>query len=111
MRSRSGFTHFAEGSKSASSSTSQICSSFSGGIVSEVLRVLLEKYGKGWDDRGVEKILGKTPFEAAAAIVGDYELPFTRDGWCNIKALPGANRLIKHLKAHGVPMALASNSR
>ncbi|KAK9085089.1 hypothetical protein Sjap_025500 [Stephania japonica] len=92
------------------------------GIVSEVLRVFLEKYGKGWDDRGAEKILGKTPFEAAAAIVEDYELPFTVDGflselnpmftdrWCNIKALPGANRLIKHLKAHGVPMAVASNS-
>lgn len=30
--------------------------------------------------------------------------------WCNIKALPGANRLIKHLHGHGVPMALASNS-
>lgn len=30
--------------------------------------------------------------------------------WCNIKALPGANRLIKHLKTHAVPMALASNS-
>lgn len=30
--------------------------------------------------------------------------------WCNIKALPGANRLIKHLSDHGVPMALASNS-
>jgi beta-phosphoglucomutase-like phosphatase (HAD superfamily) len=30
--------------------------------------------------------------------------------WCNIKALPGANRLIKHLKSNGVPMALASNS-
>lgn len=30
--------------------------------------------------------------------------------WHNIKALPGANRLIKHLKSHGVPMALASNS-
>lgn len=30
--------------------------------------------------------------------------------WCNIKALPGANRLIKHFSSHGVPMALASNS-
>ncbi|BAF26235.1 Os10g0209300 [Oryza sativa Japonica Group] len=30
--------------------------------------------------------------------------------WCNIKALPGANRLIKHLKSNGVPAALASNS-
>lgn len=30
--------------------------------------------------------------------------------WCNIKALPGSNRLIKHLSGHRVPMALASNS-
>jgi HAD superfamily hydrolase (TIGR01509 family) len=31
-------------------------------------------------------------------------------GWCNIKPLPGANRLIKHLRSNGVPTALASNS-
>ncbi|XP_030931297.1 bifunctional riboflavin kinase/FMN phosphatase-like [Quercus lobata] len=30
--------------------------------------------------------------------------------WCNIKAQPGANCLIKHFGGHGVPMALASNS-
>ena len=30
--------------------------------------------------------------------------------WAEAKALPGANRLIKHLKKNGVPMALASNS-
>uniref|UniRef100_A0A452YCK3 Riboflavin kinase n=1 Tax=Aegilops tauschii subsp. strangulata TaxID=200361 RepID=A0A452YCK3_AEGTS len=30
--------------------------------------------------------------------------------WGNIKALPGANRLIKHLKSSRVPAALASNS-
>ncbi|KAK7273930.1 hypothetical protein RIF29_14998 [Crotalaria pallida] len=29
--------------------------------------------------------------------------------WANAKALPGANRLIKHLRKNGVPMALASN--
>ncbi|XP_059659724.1 bifunctional riboflavin kinase/FMN phosphatase isoform X2 [Cornus florida] len=32
------------------------------------------------------------------------------DGTLLNTALPGANRLIKHLKGHGVPMALASNS-
>uniref|UniRef100_A0A2P2M3V0 Bifunctional riboflavin kinase/FMN phosphatase isoform X2 n=1 Tax=Rhizophora mucronata TaxID=61149 RepID=A0A2P2M3V0_RHIMU len=31
--------------------------------------------------------------------------------WCNIKLCPGANRLIKHLSLHNVPMALASNSQ
>ncbi|MED6183686.1 hypothetical protein PIB30_040071 [Stylosanthes scabra] len=74
----------------------------------------------GW--KGTHKIVGKTPLEAAAAIVEDYQLscstiefvsqisPLFSDQWCNIKALPGANRLLKHLKNHGVPMALASNS-
>ncbi|KAF7803546.1 bifunctional riboflavin kinase/FMN phosphatase [Senna tora] len=194
------------------------------GIVSDVLKVFLSKYGKQWDGREAHKIVGKTPFEASAAIVEDYGLPCSTsefisgisplfsdhcnclhklayplsttggrchwlklktshcaqailkffaklenlrndlgtnwnvilnfilhdtgrnfidmqilgyfslrrsavqillmfletefdlevklayNRWCNIKALPGANRLIKHLRNHGVPMALASNS-
>ncbi|KAH7516001.1 hypothetical protein FEM48_Zijuj10G0088200 [Ziziphus jujuba var. spinosa] len=92
------------------------------GIVSDVLRVHLVKYGKKWDGREAKNIVGKTPFEAAAAVVEDYELPCTTSEliseitpmfstqWCNIKPLAGANRLIKHLGSHGVPMALASNS-
>lgn len=41
-----------------------------------------------------------------------FEFLFTtvKCRWGNIKALPGANRLIKHFSSHGVPMALASNS-
>ncbi|KAI3456334.1 hypothetical protein Pfo_012997 [Paulownia fortunei] len=92
------------------------------GIVSDVLRVYLVKYGKQWDGRGAHRIVGKTPYEAAAAIVEDFGLPITTDEllseitpifsekWCNIKAQPGANRLINHLRGHGVSMALASNS-
>ncbi|GAV76484.1 Flavokinase domain-containing protein/HAD_2 domain-containing protein [Cephalotus follicularis] len=92
------------------------------GIVRDVLNVFLVKYGKQWDGREAHKIIGKTPFEAAAAVVKDYGLPcetdefmaeitpIFSDQWCNIKALPGANRLIKHLSGHGVPMAVASNS-
>jgi len=92
------------------------------GIVSEVLKVYLVKYGKQWDGRGAHKIVGKTPLEAAAVIVEDYGLPISvnefvseitpmfTDQWYNIKALPGANRLINYLRGHNVPMALASNS-
>ncbi|KAI3988185.1 hypothetical protein MKX01_011974 [Papaver californicum] len=92
------------------------------GIVGDILKVLLVKYGKQWDAKMAHRILGKTPIESATAIVEDYKLPCTTDEfmseitpmfserWCNIKALPGATRLIKHLKGHGVPMALASNS-
>ncbi|XP_057512992.1 bifunctional riboflavin kinase/FMN phosphatase [Actinidia eriantha] len=92
------------------------------GIVSEVLKGYLVKYGKRWDGIGAHSIVGKTPREAAAVIVEDYGLPLSidefvseitpmcSDQWFNIKALPGANRLINHLKGHNVRMALASNS-
>ncbi|EEF37699.1 riboflavin kinase/fmn adenylyltransferase, putative [Ricinus communis] len=92
------------------------------GIVSDILKVFLVKYGKQWDGREGNRIVGKTPFEAAATIVEDYKLPcpteefiaeitpMFSDQWCKIKPLPGANRLIKHFIGHNVPMALASNS-
>ncbi|KVH89608.1 HAD-like domain-containing protein [Cynara cardunculus var. scolymus] len=92
------------------------------GIVCEVLKAYLVKYEKKWDGREAHKIIGKTPIEAAAAIVEDYGLPLSKedllseispmfsDQWCKLKALPGAYRLITHLRGHGVQMALASNS-
>lgn len=92
------------------------------GMFSEVLKTSLVKYGKEWDGREKHKIVGKTPLEEAAIIVEDYGLPCAKhefvnevysmfgDHLCKVKALPGANRLIKHLSGHGVPMALASNS-
>ncbi|CAH9072472.1 unnamed protein product [Cuscuta epithymum] len=92
------------------------------GIVTDILKLFLVKYGKQWDGREVHKVVGKTPVEAAAVVVEDYEIPLTKEEllsqitpmfserWSNIKALPGADRLIDHFKSHGVPMALASNS-
>ncbi|KAG2410957.1 Bifunctional riboflavin kinase/FMN phosphatase FMN phosphatase [Vigna angularis] len=44
------------------------------GIVGNVLKVLLGEYGKEWDGREVHKIIGRKPFEAAAAVVQDDEL-------------------------------------
>lgn len=45
------------------------------GIVCNVLKVSLGKYGKEWDGRETLQIAGKTPFEAASAVVEDYGLP------------------------------------
>ena len=45
------------------------------GIVNEVLKIVLVKYGKKWDKRRAQRIVGKTPLEAVTAIVEDYELP------------------------------------
>lgn len=93
-----------------------------GGLVRKVVKTLLLKYGKQWDGREALSIVGKSPVEAADAIVEMYKLPCSTDQfmsdimpmlserWCDIKELPGATRLIKHLHVHGIPLTLASNS-
>lgn len=48
-------------------------------IVSDVMRGYLVKYGKQWDGRGAQKIIGKTPYEGGAAIVEEYGLPITTE--------------------------------
>jgi len=91
-------------------------------VVSNVVKPFLVKNGKTWDSKKAHKLVGKTPYEAAAVVLEDYGLPYSTEEflsmitpmfseqWCNIKPLPGANRLIKHLRSNGVPTALASNS-
>ncbi|XP_021846711.1 bifunctional riboflavin kinase/FMN phosphatase isoform X1 [Spinacia oleracea] len=92
------------------------------GVITDVMKSFLVKYGKLWDGRETLKIVGKTPLEASTAVVEAYELPCTAEEFVkeftpmfsdhlnNIKPLPGANRLINHLHGHGIPIALASNS-
>ncbi|KAG1346749.1 putative (DL)-glycerol-3-phosphatase 2 [Cocos nucifera] len=87
-----------------------------------ILKEFLAKYGKVPDAEKEESRLGQMHKEAAAAIVKDYDLPLSADEfseaimpmyqekWPQAKALPGVNRLIRHLRKHGVPLALASNS-
>ncbi|GAU27072.1 hypothetical protein TSUD_103810, partial [Trifolium subterraneum] len=88
-----------------------------------VLNEFLGKYGKELNkEREEKKRLGMTQKDSAALIVKDYQLPLTsdqfikeinplyRERWREVKALPGANRIIKHFVKNGVPMALASNS-
>ncbi|KAL5151732.1 Bifunctional riboflavin kinase/FMN phosphatase [Glycine soja] len=88
-----------------------------------VLNEFLARYGKELDrEKEEKKRLGMTQKDSAAIIVNDYELPLTpdqfikeitplyRERWAKAKALPGANRLVKHLQKNGVPMGLASNS-
>ena len=47
--------------------------------MSEVLKVFLVKYEKQWNGKAAHKLVGMTPFEAAAVIVEDFELPCTTD--------------------------------
>eukprot|EP00897_Mesotaenium_endlicherianum_P002821 jgi/Mesen1/2567/ME000162S01696 len=91
-------------------------------LVAEVAKILVEKYGKTWDPRGAEDRLGKRPIEGARSTVEQFGLPITpaeylaqslellSARWHKAKALPGVERMIRHLSHHGIPMALASSS-
>ena len=49
------------------------------GVVSDVLRVFLGKHGKEWDGREAQRVIGKMPLEAAAAVVEEYGLSCGKD--------------------------------
>ncbi|KAF3661465.1 14-3-3 protein 9 [Capsicum annuum] len=92
-------------------------------LTKEILKEFLAGYGKVPDKEKEKKRLGMAQKEYAIGIVSDYDLPLMpdeyiqavmplyHDKWLQAKALPGANRLIRHFYEHGVPIALASNSK
>ncbi|RVW69598.1 Bifunctional riboflavin kinase/FMN phosphatase [Vitis vinifera] len=87
------------------------------------LKEFLENHGKVLDSENEDKRLGMGPQESAIDVIKEYDLPLTpqqffdeiipiyKEKWPKAKPLPGANRLISHLHKHGVPFALASNSK
>ncbi|RVW69596.1 Bifunctional riboflavin kinase/FMN phosphatase [Vitis vinifera] len=92
-------------------------------VTKNVLKEFLEKYGKVIDREQEDTRLGISQLEAAIAVIKEYDLPLTprqfideispiyKERWPTAKPLPGVNRLMKHLQKHGVPFALASNSK
>lgn len=91
-------------------------------VISEVAQLLVEQHGKEWTGEGAEDRIGKRPLDGARATVLQYSLPCTAEEflqqtvglvearWGAAKALPGAQRLLSHLRAGGVKMAVASSS-
>ncbi|KAL1812772.1 hypothetical protein ACET3Z_022837 [Daucus carota] len=88
----------------------------------DVLKDYLEGYGKEVDQKKEDMRSGMSHHEFRLAIIKEYDLlitpdqfteeirPMYRERWLLARALPGANRLIKHLHNQKVPFALASNS-
>ncbi|KAH9948956.1 HAD-like protein [Amylocystis lapponica] len=94
-------------------------------VYTDVTNDILAKYGKEmtWDIKA--GLMGKPEREAAAHLLSFFpDLPaaFTPDvylaqrnalqdaRWPSVRPLPGAVRLVRHLHAHGVPLALATGS-
>eukprot|EP00892_Ulva_mutabilis_P000274 jgi/Ulvmu1/10247/UM060_0048.1 len=88
----------------------------------KVGQAIAAKYGKQLTKEVVVKALGKRPLESWDIIRKELDIPATaqelfalsepelQKRWPTVEALPGARRLLKHLSAHGIPLALATST-
>ncbi|KAG2193672.1 hypothetical protein INT47_002314 [Mucor saturninus] len=93
-------------------------------VYTEVTQQILDKHANGvkftWDVKS--KLMGRTGDESATMVVETYKLPMTvpeyleimstiqEDLFPHVMILPGVEKFVRHLKAHGIPMAVATSS-
>ncbi|KAI8077039.1 HAD-like domain-containing protein [Thamnidium elegans] len=93
-------------------------------VYTEVTQQILDKYANGvkftWDVKS--KLMGRTGDESATMVVETYKLPMTVKEYLNITSiiqedlfphvtiLPGVEKLVRHLKKHNIPVAVATSS-
>jgi len=91
-------------------------------IYTAVTREIVGKFGKTYDWDLKARMIGRPAPESARMLVDALQLPITpqqyldrraelsRDAFAACDALPGAERLVRHLHRHEVPMAVATSS-
>lgn len=91
-------------------------------LYTEVTQCIAEPYGKVYTWEIKQTIMGLQREAAAAAIVKALDLPITAEEYVeistekinqlmgNCKMMPGAERLVKHLKQNNIPIAVATSS-
>lgn len=93
-------------------------------VYTEVTQQILDKYADGvkftWDVKS--QLMGRSGNESAAMVVDTYKLPMSVKEYLDItaiiqedlfphaKLLPGVEKLIRHLHAHDIPIAVATSS-
>jgi pseudouridine-5'-monophosphatase len=91
-------------------------------IYTEVTQHIVGRFGKVFDWSVKGNMIGRGAHEAAAYLVETLELPISADDYLAereslmreafpaARALPGAERLVRHLARHAVPIAVATSS-
>lgn len=91
-------------------------------LYSQAAQTLASRYGKKFTWELDKRVLGTPDADAARLIVDSLGLPLTpseffgainrmcEQSYQHTKLMPGAERLLRHLSAHGVPMAVATST-
>lgn len=93
------------------------------GIYTQTTHAIASRFGKVFDWSIKQHTLGLGALPFAQYIVSTLALPITAEAFLaerepmlqalfvQAQAMPGAQELVRHLSAHGVPIALATSSR
>lgn len=88
----------------------------------EAFDTVAKRYGKSMTPELKRKVICTSADYSSKTIVGELELPITPEEFrhqfsqllpklfATCKLMPGAERLLNHLKSHAIPMAVASGS-
>ena len=91
-------------------------------IYTKVTQKIVGRFGKTFDWSIKSNMIGRAAIESARYLVQTLDLPITaeqyleerngmlRQAFADSDALPGAERLIRHLKAMQIPIAVATSS-
>ncbi|XP_058801205.1 pseudouridine-5'-phosphatase-like isoform X1 [Phymastichus coffea] len=91
-------------------------------VYKKIYRSICEKYGHSYGGDLAFEVLGRPERVGAELIINYYKLPLSidefqdfyhrlqREFFHNVNMMPGAERLLRHLKKHNVPIALATSS-
>ena len=91
-------------------------------IYTEVTQKIVGRFGKTFDWRYKSNMIGRRAMDSARYLVRALELPLSaesylaerngllRERFAACEALPGAEKLVRHLHRHHIPMAVATSS-
>ena len=92
------------------------------GIYTEVTSIIAERYGRTFDWSVKQNIIGRGAGDLARYVVEALNLPITAEEFLQIReplmrerfpaalAMPGAQELVRHLKANNIPIAVGTSS-
>lgn len=91
-------------------------------VYTRVTQKIVSRFGKTFDWSIKANMIGRAEKESSRYLVETLDLPITaeeylternemlRAGFATCDAMPGAERLVRHLHANGVPIAVATSS-